>query len=136
RRPARSNTSSPSPSCRSPKDLADFESQGTPINEVLVRDLATGSFIARQRNFVRASGTGAGRTTLRNGDGRSQCRSDRASVPPELPNRCWTSGGMLALDQPVTKLRCAVDLIIVLSIGKAEELRQVVIDARCTVGRE
>jgi len=46
------------------KELADFQSKGTPINEALVRDLATGSFIAQQRNIVLAGGTGSGKTHL------------------------------------------------------------------------
>jgi DNA replication protein DnaC len=46
------------------KDLTDFEFKGTPINETLVRDLATGGFIAQQRNVVLAGGTGTGKTHL------------------------------------------------------------------------
>jgi DNA replication protein DnaC len=46
------------------KELTDFEFKGTPINEALVRDLATGSFIAQQRNVVLAGGTGSGKTHL------------------------------------------------------------------------
>lgn len=34
------------------KELADLEFKGTPINETLVHDLATGCFIAHQRNIV------------------------------------------------------------------------------------
>jgi len=46
------------------KDLADFQFNGTPVNEILVRDLASGSFIAQQRNIVLAGGTGSGKTHL------------------------------------------------------------------------
>ena len=46
------------------KELADFQFNGTPVNEILVRDLASGSFIAQQRNIVLASGTGSGKTHL------------------------------------------------------------------------
>jgi DNA replication protein DnaC len=46
------------------KELIDFQFKGTPINEALVRDLATGSFIAQQRNIVLAGGTGSGKTHL------------------------------------------------------------------------
>jgi DNA replication protein DnaC len=46
------------------KDLTDFEFKGTPINEALVRDLASGGFIAQQRNVVLAGGTGTGKTHL------------------------------------------------------------------------
>jgi DNA replication protein DnaC len=57
------------------KDLTDFEFKGTPINEVLVRDLATGGFIAPQRNVVLAGGTGTGKTHLAIAIARSCIRS-------------------------------------------------------------
>ena len=46
------------------KEIAEFEFAGTPINEALVRDLATGAFIANQRNVVLVGGTGSGKTHL------------------------------------------------------------------------
>jgi DNA replication protein DnaC len=46
------------------KDLTDFDFKGTPINEALVRDLATGGFLAQQRNVVLVGGTGSGKTHL------------------------------------------------------------------------
>jgi DNA replication protein DnaC len=46
------------------KDLAEFEFEGTPINEALVRELATGAFLAQQRNAVFVGGTGTGKTHL------------------------------------------------------------------------
>jgi DNA replication protein DnaC len=46
------------------KDLEEFVFDGTPINETLVRDLATGSFLAHQRNAVLVGGTGTGKTHL------------------------------------------------------------------------
>jgi DNA replication protein DnaC len=46
------------------KDLAEFAFAGTPINEGLVRDLASGAFIASQRNAVLVGGTGTGKTHL------------------------------------------------------------------------
>uniref|UniRef100_UPI0025CFC6F1 ATP-binding protein n=1 Tax=uncultured Rhodoblastus sp. TaxID=543037 RepID=UPI0025CFC6F1 len=46
------------------KDLDDFAFEGTPINERLVRDLATGRFIDLQRNTVLIGGTGTGKTHL------------------------------------------------------------------------
>ena len=39
------------------KELADFEFDGAPINQALVRDLATGAFLAQQRNAVLIGGT-------------------------------------------------------------------------------
>ena len=46
------------------KDLAEFAFEGTPINEVLVRDLAGGEFLAHERNVVLVGGTGTGKTHL------------------------------------------------------------------------
>ncbi len=46
------------------KDLDDFQFEGTPINETLVRDLASGGFLAQQRNAVLVGGTGTGKTHL------------------------------------------------------------------------
>ncbi|WHQ72782.1 IS21-like element ISMex39 family helper ATPase IstB [Methylorubrum extorquens] len=46
------------------KDIAEFAFDGTPINEVLVRDLAGGEFLAHQRNVVLVGGTGTGKTHL------------------------------------------------------------------------
>jgi len=40
------------------KDLADFVFTDTPINEALVQELASGSFLAQQRNVVLIGGTG------------------------------------------------------------------------------
>ena len=46
------------------KDIDDFQFEGTPINETLVRDLAGGNFIAQQRNVVLVGGTGTGKSHL------------------------------------------------------------------------
>ncbi|MFV3132074.1 ATP-binding protein, partial [Niveispirillum sp. KHB5.9] len=46
------------------KDLAQFDFSGTPVNEALIRDLATGSFLAEQRNVVLVGGTGTGKSHL------------------------------------------------------------------------
>ena len=46
------------------KDIEDFRFDGTPIDEILVRDLASGEFLARQRNAVLMGGTGTGKTHL------------------------------------------------------------------------
>ncbi len=46
------------------KDVDDFAFNGTPINEMLVRDLAGGNFVAHQRNVVLVGGTGTGKTHL------------------------------------------------------------------------
>jgi DNA replication protein DnaC len=46
------------------KDIDDFGFTDTPINQALVHDLATGDFVANQRNVVLIGGTGTGKTHL------------------------------------------------------------------------
>jgi DNA replication protein DnaC len=56
------------------KEIEGFDFGGTPINEGLVRELATGTFLAAQRNAVFVGGTGTGKTHLAIGIGRSCVR--------------------------------------------------------------
>src|SRR5258708_18378088 len=44
------------------KDLADFQVEGTPINQTLVNDLSGGGFIAHQPNVEQVGGTGTAQT--------------------------------------------------------------------------
>jgi len=46
------------------KELAEFDFTGTPVNEPMVRELATGAFLASQRNAVLIGGTGTGKSHL------------------------------------------------------------------------
>ena len=46
------------------KDIDQFDFEGTPVNETLVRDLAGGGFLAEQRNAVLIGGTGTGKSHL------------------------------------------------------------------------
>ena len=46
------------------KDVGDFDFTGTPINESLIRNLATGAFLGEQRNAVLVGGTGTGKSHL------------------------------------------------------------------------
>jgi DNA replication protein DnaC len=46
------------------KDVDDFIFVDTPINETLVRDLASGNFLAHQRNVVLVGGTGTGKSHI------------------------------------------------------------------------
>ena len=46
------------------KDVDAFTFKDTPINEGLVRDLASGAFLAQRRNVVLVGGTGTGKTNL------------------------------------------------------------------------
>ncbi len=57
------------------KDITGFDFTATPINEGLVRDLATGAFLASQRNAVLVGGTGTGKTHLAIAIGRSCVRT-------------------------------------------------------------
>jgi DNA replication protein DnaC len=57
------------------KDIADFEFNGTPINDGLVRELVAGGFLAQQRNVVLIGGTGTGKTHLAIAIARSCIRS-------------------------------------------------------------
>ena len=46
------------------KDTDDFDFKNTPVNESLVRELATGTFVANQHNVVLVGGTGTGKSHL------------------------------------------------------------------------
>ena len=46
------------------KELADFDFAASPVNEPLIRELATGGFLESQRNVVLVGGTGTGKTHL------------------------------------------------------------------------
>jgi len=46
------------------KDIDEFDFDGTPVNEALVRELANGTFVADQRNAVLIGGTGTGKSHL------------------------------------------------------------------------
>jgi DNA replication protein DnaC len=74
------------------KDIEEFDFDGTPVNEPLIRDLANGTFVADQRNAVLIGGTGTGkshlaiaiaRALIRNGSrGRFRAREASSSVRP------------------------------------------------------
>ena len=46
------------------KELEEFDFAATPVNETLMRDLASGDFLDHQRNLVLIGGTGTGKTHL------------------------------------------------------------------------
>jgi DNA replication protein DnaC len=56
------------------KEIDEFVFDATPINETLVRDLASGGFLAQQRNLVLIGGTGTGKTHLAVGIARACIR--------------------------------------------------------------
>jgi DNA replication protein DnaC len=57
------------------EEIADVDFTATRINEQLVRDLATGGFLASERNAVLVGGTGTGKTHLAIAIGRACVRS-------------------------------------------------------------
>ena len=57
------------------KDVEEFDFADTPINDGLVRELASGGFIADQRNVVLVGGTGTGKTHLAIGIARALIRA-------------------------------------------------------------
>jgi len=56
------------------KEIDEFDFDGTPINQTLVRDLASGGFLAHQRNLVLVGGTGTGKTHIAVGIARACIR--------------------------------------------------------------
>jgi DNA replication protein DnaC len=57
------------------KDIEDFDFDGTPVNGALIRELASGTFIADQRNAVLIGGTGTGKSHLAIGIARALIRN-------------------------------------------------------------
>ena len=57
------------------KDIEDFDFDGTPVNEALMRELASGTFVADQRNAVLIGGTGTGKSHLAIGLARALIRN-------------------------------------------------------------
>jgi DNA replication protein DnaC len=56
------------------KEIDEFEFEDTPVNETLVRDLASGDFLDQQRNLVLIGGTGTGKSHLAVGIARACVR--------------------------------------------------------------
>jgi DNA replication protein DnaC len=81
------------------KDIADFQFDGTPINQTLVNDLAGGGFIAQQRNVVLVGGTGTGKTHL-------AIAIARSCIRPVLADAFTTS----STSSTVSKARPATDV--------------------------
>src|SRR5690606_38216918 len=59
------------------KELAELDFEGTPINDELVAQLATGAFLDDKRNVVLIGGTGTGKSHIAIGVARSIIRAGR-----------------------------------------------------------
>jgi DNA replication protein DnaC len=57
------------------KELSEFVFKDSPINDVLVNELATGGFLTQQRNVVLIGGTGTGKTHVAIGIARTSIRN-------------------------------------------------------------
>src|SRR6267154_840232 len=86
------------------KDLDEFDFAGTPINEALVRDLATGRFIAEQRNAVLIGGTGTGNSHRAGVHPRRGARPilhrRRSRQPAGKRGSRWSAGAARRLPDP------------------------------------
>jgi hypothetical protein len=73
------------------KDIEDFDFTGTPVNEALIRDLASGAFLAEQRNAVLIGGTGTGKSHLAIAIARACIRSGTRgrSIPSSISSIGW-----------------------------------------------
>lgn len=82
------------------REIEEFTFDDTPINETLVRDLASGEFLSQQRNVVLVGGTGTGKTHISVTIARAhpqwcpgevlQCRRSGEQAGGRGP--CWTGG--------------------------------------------
>ncbi len=79
------------------KDIADFQFDGTPINQTLVNDIAGGGFIAQQRNVVLVGGTGTGKTHLAIAIARSCIR-----MVPAAASITWSISSTASRPRPAT----------------------------------
>jgi DNA replication protein DnaC len=66
------------------KEIEEFAFEDTPVNEILVRDLAGGAFLEQQRNLVLIGGTGTGKTHLAVGIVRACIRSGARGALPRM----------------------------------------------------
>ncbi len=101
------------------KDVDDFAFAGTPINETLVRDLASGNFVAHQRNVVLVGGTGTGKTHLAIAMARACIRGGvrgRYFNVVDLVNRLETEGRTGRQGRMADYL-CRMDFVVLDELG-------------------
>src|SRR6202045_801563 len=101
------------------KDVADFQFGDTPINETLVRDLASGNFLDHQRNVVLVGGTGTGKTHLAIAMARALIRDGKRGRffnVVELVNKLEAEG-RAARQGRMAEYLCRMDFIILDELG-------------------
>lgn len=101
------------------KELSEFVFKDSPINDVLVNELATGSFLTQQRNAVLIGGTGTGKTHVAIGIARTSIRNGfkaRFFNVVDLVNRLEAEN---KTDQPgrIADRLARVDLVILDELG-------------------
>jgi DNA replication protein DnaC len=101
------------------KDVEEFRFEGTPINEALVRDLASGNFLSHQRNVVLVGGTGTGKTHLAISIARACIRDGargRFYTVVDLVNRLEAEARAGRQGRLADQL-CRVDLVVLDELG-------------------
>ena len=101
------------------KDVDDFAFDGTLINETLVRDLASGNFVAHQRNVVLVGGTGTGKTHLAIAIARSCIRGGvcgRYFNVVDLVNRLEAEG-RTGKQGRMAEYLCRMDFVVLDELG-------------------
>ena len=101
------------------KDVEEFHFANTPINEALVRDLASGNFLAHQRNVVLVGGTGTGKTHLAIAIARALIRDSRRGRffnVVELVNKLEAEGRAGKQGRLAEQL-CRLDFVVLDELG-------------------
>ena len=101
------------------KDVGEFQFDATPVNQTLVHDLATGNFLAHQRNVVLVGGTGTGKTHLAIALARSLIRDSKRGRffnVVELVNKLEAEGRAGRQGRMAEHL-CKMDFIVLDELG-------------------